>query len=86
MKEKVIYIQGLNVHSQILTGPTQLRTITACLHIAANESGSFTSDTMMSTVLSSGLPKPQKENCLLEGNMENAKHILTDVNVGIYIY
>ena len=70
--------------SQILTGPTQLRTITACLHIAANESGSFTSDTMMSTVLSSGLPK-QKENCLFGGNMKNAKHILTDLNVGWYI-
>lgn len=39
------------------TGPTQLRTITACLHIAARESGSSTSATMMSTsVLSSGLP------------------------------
>lgn len=43
--------------SRQLTGPTQLRTITACLHMAAKESGSPTSATMMSTSdLSSGLP------------------------------
>lgn len=43
--------------SRLLTGPTQLRTITACLHMAAKESGSPTSATMMSTSdLSSGLP------------------------------
>lgn len=41
----------------ILTGPTQLRIITACLHRDANESGSATSATMISTSeLSSGLP------------------------------
>lgn len=41
----------------ILTGPTQLRTITACLHMDTSESGSATSATMISTSdLSSGLP------------------------------
>lgn len=54
---KEIYIYNTILWNCLLTGPTQLRTITACLHIVAKESGSSTSATMMSTsVLSSGLP------------------------------
>lgn len=56
-KKKKVYRHKHFCWNCPLTGPTQLRTITACLHMAAMESGSSTSATMMSTsVLSSGLP------------------------------
>lgn len=52
----------------LLTGPTQLRTITACLHMAARESGSSTSATRMSTSdLSSGLPTRTHAHTLCKG-------------------
>lgn len=59
--DQVLCVKDKQAHTFLwmclLTGPTQLRTITACLHMAARESGSSMSATMMSTsVLSSGLP------------------------------
>lgn len=64
----------------ILTGPTQLRIITACLHRDANESGSATSATMISTSeLSSGLPVCEyRQACMGKQVKTHTKIIITE--------
>lgn len=49
---------------KILTGPTQFRTIAACLAILAREDGSLTSHSIMPTSdFSSVFPENVKEEC-----------------------